>query len=75
MIRLIKSIFSLRVEPLGADQGQASGSGHPTLVGSHCWAPSPTNDILIKEFKPHRSKADHRNLEDYEERNKVQTSS
>ena len=24
----------MRVEPLGADQGHASGSGHPTLVGA-----------------------------------------
>ena len=74
-IRLIKSIFSLRVEPLRTDQGQASGSSQPTLVGSRCRTPSLTNDILIEEFKPHRSKADHRNLEDYEERNRVQTRS
>ena len=24
----------MRVEPLGVDQGHASGSGHPTLVGA-----------------------------------------
>ena len=40
--------FHWESRPLGMDQGQASGSSQPTLVGSHCQAPSPTNDFLSR---------------------------